>query len=176
MYDTATKAQFIDLRARGWSYDKIARHTGISKTTLLNWGRTYAEDIENLKSDYISPRIAFPDGTAQETYFHNLEGYPAEPAQDLSDLGGRERNSPQVKVPQARDRVRGERTSQSYFHNLPGESAPEPKTRNHKLKTRRPKTRRSRLSTLSKRLSTRLRRLARSPLVRTVLRIAISKR
>jgi len=29
MYDTATKAQFIDLRARGWSYDKIARHTGI---------------------------------------------------------------------------------------------------------------------------------------------------
>ena len=74
MYDTATKAQFIDLRARGWSYDKIARHTGISKTTLLTWGREFAADIENLKADYISPRTAFPDGTAQETYFHNLPG------------------------------------------------------------------------------------------------------
>lgn len=74
MYDTATKAQFIDLRARGWSYDKIARHTGISKPTLLNWGREYAADIETLKADYISPRTAFPDGTAQESYFHNLPG------------------------------------------------------------------------------------------------------
>jgi hypothetical protein len=74
MYDTATKAQFIDLRARGWSYDKIARHTGISKPTLLKWGREFADDIENLKSDYISPRTAFPDGTAQESYFHNLPG------------------------------------------------------------------------------------------------------
>jgi hypothetical protein len=74
MYDTATKAQFIDLRARGWSYDKIVRHTGISKSTLLTWGREYAADIETLKADYISPRAAFPDGTAQESYFHNLEG------------------------------------------------------------------------------------------------------
>jgi hypothetical protein len=79
MYDTETRAQFIDLRAKGWSYSKIARHTAISRRTLVNWGRLYTDDIAHLKSDYLrstSPFSAGPEGPAHETYFHNLEGYP----------------------------------------------------------------------------------------------------
>jgi Homeodomain-like domain len=82
MYDTQTRSQFIDLRARGWSYRKIAQHTGISKTTLLRWGQEYQADIERLKHDYLVPfsNGAPPEaaeGPAQESYFHNLEGFPS---------------------------------------------------------------------------------------------------
>lgn len=38
--------KFIELRARGLSYDKIASETGTSKPTLLKWASDYAREIE----------------------------------------------------------------------------------------------------------------------------------
>jgi len=37
--------KFIELRARGFSYDKIAEETGTSKPTLLKWSREYGNEI-----------------------------------------------------------------------------------------------------------------------------------
>ena len=38
--------KFIELRAKGLSFDKIAEQTGTSKPTLLKWNETYMEHIE----------------------------------------------------------------------------------------------------------------------------------
>ena len=38
--------RFIELRAKGLSYDKIASEIGTSKPTLLKWASEYAREIE----------------------------------------------------------------------------------------------------------------------------------
>lgn len=43
---TAEIERFIELRAGGLSYDKIASETGTSKPTLLKWASDYAREIE----------------------------------------------------------------------------------------------------------------------------------
>lgn len=40
------KEQFIQLRARGWSFDKIAEKLEISKPTLLDWQGQFSKDIK----------------------------------------------------------------------------------------------------------------------------------
>ena len=50
MKDQKTKMQFIDLRAQGMSYDKIARELEVSKQTLINWSKEYEIEIANLKA------------------------------------------------------------------------------------------------------------------------------
>jgi len=44
------KQQFIELRAKGYSFTKIAEELGISKPTLINWSQeeTTNKDIHNL--------------------------------------------------------------------------------------------------------------------------------
>jgi len=38
--------KFIELRARGYSFDRIAEETGTSKPTLLKWSNTYGRELE----------------------------------------------------------------------------------------------------------------------------------
>lgn len=38
--------KFIELRAKGLSYDRIAEQTGISKPTLLKWSNQYGRELE----------------------------------------------------------------------------------------------------------------------------------
>lgn len=38
--------KFIELRAKGYSYDKIAEETGISKPTLLKWSTEYSRQLK----------------------------------------------------------------------------------------------------------------------------------
>jgi len=44
------KDQFIDLRARGWSYAKIARKLKVSKSTLANWSVELEAQIASLRA------------------------------------------------------------------------------------------------------------------------------
>ena len=44
------KAQFVELRAKGWSYLKIARKLKVSKNTLASWGAELDGDIASLKA------------------------------------------------------------------------------------------------------------------------------
>ena len=39
--------QFIELRAKGNSYDRIAKKLGVSKGTLIEWSRRLAVDTRN---------------------------------------------------------------------------------------------------------------------------------
>lgn len=44
----AEKQKFIELRARGFSFDKLSKELGISKPTLLKWSQEYSKEIANL--------------------------------------------------------------------------------------------------------------------------------
>ncbi len=44
------QAQFIELRAAGQSYNKIAKQLKVSKPTLIKWSRKFSNDIKNAKA------------------------------------------------------------------------------------------------------------------------------
>ena len=50
MKDQETRERFIELRARGLSFDKISKELRTSKQTLINWGKELQEKIANLKA------------------------------------------------------------------------------------------------------------------------------
>ena len=63
MKTTDKKHEFINLRARGLSYDNIAKELHVSKATLIKWAREYEAEIsdltrENLDSLYESYGMA----------------------------------------------------------------------------------------------------------------------
>lgn len=45
-----TKTRFIELRAKGYSFDKIAKELGKAKQTLIDWSKDLEEEIANLKA------------------------------------------------------------------------------------------------------------------------------
>jgi len=49
MKDQETKEKFVELRAKGLSFDRIAAELKVSKQTLINWTRELENEIHNLK-------------------------------------------------------------------------------------------------------------------------------
>ncbi len=49
MKDNKTKERFIELRAQGISYEKIATELEVSKQTLINWSKELFIEIGNLR-------------------------------------------------------------------------------------------------------------------------------
>jgi len=45
-----TKERFIELRAKGWSFDKIAKELGKAKQTLIDWSKELQDEIANCKA------------------------------------------------------------------------------------------------------------------------------
>ena len=45
-----TKERFIELRAKGWSFDKIAKETGKAKQTLIDGSKELQDEIANRKA------------------------------------------------------------------------------------------------------------------------------
>ena len=50
METTELKERFIELRAKGWSFDKIAKETGKAKQTLIDWSKELQDEIGNRKA------------------------------------------------------------------------------------------------------------------------------
>jgi IS30 family transposase len=44
------KEKFIELRAQGYSFDKIAKELGKAKQTLVDWSRELQDEIANRKA------------------------------------------------------------------------------------------------------------------------------
>jgi hypothetical protein len=44
------KEKFIELRAKGWSFDKIVKETGKAKQTLIDWSKDLQDEIANRKA------------------------------------------------------------------------------------------------------------------------------
>lgn len=49
MKNMDTKERFIELRARGFSFDNIADKLGVSKPTLIKWHKEFEREIVNLR-------------------------------------------------------------------------------------------------------------------------------
>ena len=49
MKDNQTKCYFIELRAQGLSYDRIVKELGVSKQTLINWGKFFDSEIFDIQ-------------------------------------------------------------------------------------------------------------------------------
>lgn len=47
---TEQQQEFVELRAKGWSYRKIAKRLKVSVTTLTNWARLFDREIASLKA------------------------------------------------------------------------------------------------------------------------------
>ena len=45
-----TREKFVELRARGWSFDKIAKELGKAKQTLIDWSKELQDEIGNRKA------------------------------------------------------------------------------------------------------------------------------
>lgn len=50
METTELRERFIELRAKGWSFDKIAKETGKAKQTLIDWSKELQDEIANRKA------------------------------------------------------------------------------------------------------------------------------
>ena len=50
METTELKERFIELRAKGWSFDKIAKEIGKAKQTLIDWSKELQDEIANRKA------------------------------------------------------------------------------------------------------------------------------
>jgi len=48
--DQTDKNRFVELRATGWSYDRIAKELKVSKQTLINWSKELSIQISNLRA------------------------------------------------------------------------------------------------------------------------------
>jgi len=45
--------RFIELRAQGWSYDRIAKELGKAKQTIFNWKGELEGEVQNAKAAYL---------------------------------------------------------------------------------------------------------------------------
>lgn len=48
--DPAKQTRFVELRAAGHSYNKIAAKLKVSKPTLIKWSREFSNDLNNAKA------------------------------------------------------------------------------------------------------------------------------
>jgi hypothetical protein len=51
MHSTETINQFLNLRAQGWSFARIADHLHVSKPTLLDWSRKHQSELEAMQAN-----------------------------------------------------------------------------------------------------------------------------
>jgi orotate phosphoribosyltransferase-like protein len=52
MHSIETVNQFLNLRAQGWSFARIADHLHVSKPTLLEWSQKHQSELEAIKADH----------------------------------------------------------------------------------------------------------------------------
>ncbi|MGZ4926289.1 MAG: hypothetical protein ACXV4B_07550 [Halobacteriota archaeon] len=50
MKDYNVQRKFLELRGQGKSFNAIEQELGVSKPTLIKWGREFQEQIENIKA------------------------------------------------------------------------------------------------------------------------------
>ncbi len=50
MKDQETQLRFVQLRAQGWSFARIARELGVATGTLVKWSRKFQFDIQNSRA------------------------------------------------------------------------------------------------------------------------------
>jgi len=90
MKDVETKEKFMELRARGLSYDKIAKELHVSKQTLLNWSYEFRRELANcraLELDALQERYGLTGRSRLEKFGEQLGRLKSELARrEFSEL------------------------------------------------------------------------------------------
>ena len=90
MKDQETKSKFVELRAKGWSFDRIANELNVSKPTLIHWGKELELDIRNLKAielESLQERFYMRKVQRIELFGEKLQAIRSElDKRDLTDL------------------------------------------------------------------------------------------
>ena len=50
MHDLQMQQRFVQLRAQGWSFVRIAKELGVARQTLITWSRKFQFEIQNLRA------------------------------------------------------------------------------------------------------------------------------
>lgn len=84
------KDQFVELRAKGNSYDSIAKKIGVSKGTLISWSRDLKVEIQNyrnLEADALMEKYKMTKNSQLEALGAQLTKVREEVSKrDLSDI------------------------------------------------------------------------------------------
>lgn len=87
---TDKQQQFIELRAKGNSFDNIAKKLNVSKGTLINWSKNFDLEIKNQTSvemDSLRDKLALTKKHQLESYGEQLSNIRNELSKrDLSDI------------------------------------------------------------------------------------------
>jgi transcriptional regulator with XRE-family HTH domain len=90
METTELKERFIELRAKGWSFDRIAKELGKAKQTLIDWSKDLQDEIANLKAlelEALYEKYYLLKETRLQTFGEMLTKIKAEiERRDLSDV------------------------------------------------------------------------------------------
>ena len=65
MKDQETVQKFIELRAQGWSFVRIAAELGVAKSTLTEWSRKFRFEIQNRRALVLDDLLDGVLGTVQ---------------------------------------------------------------------------------------------------------------
>ena len=79
MKEQEIKTGFVELRAKGWSYDRIAQELKVSKQTLIIWSKELACEIANLKAielETLPGKIFCPTRKENRIIWRNVEIAP----------------------------------------------------------------------------------------------------
>jgi hypothetical protein len=91
MKDQETKNKFVDLRAKGLSFDKISKQLNVSKPALLAWSRELRLEVANAKSlelDLLQEKYALSARQRLELHGQMLEKLKNEIGKrDITTLG-----------------------------------------------------------------------------------------
>lgn len=49
MKDTDKQQKFIELRGKNWSFQRISKEIGVSKSTLIKWNKEFTYEVNNFK-------------------------------------------------------------------------------------------------------------------------------
>lgn len=87
---TDKQQQFIELRAKGNSFDNIAKKLNVSKGTLISWSKNFDLEIKNQTSvelDSVRDRLALTRKHQLESYGEQLSAIRDEiKKRDLGDI------------------------------------------------------------------------------------------
>ena len=87
---TDKQQQFIELRAKGNSFDNIAKKLKVSKGTLISWSKNFDLEIKNQTSvemDSLRDKLALTKKHQLESYGEQLSNIREELSKrDLSDI------------------------------------------------------------------------------------------
>ena len=65
MKDQETVQKFLELRAEGWSFVRIAAELGVAKSTLTEWSRKFRFEIQNRRALVLDDLLDGVLGTVQ---------------------------------------------------------------------------------------------------------------